>query len=104
MSDASEKRNCSIQLKTGSAKGWQLYSISRWTKEDGMKLKKHLEIEFEKGNRNIFWDDVVMFLYFDKYKLGIRKMRENDVKEIDTLEEYMSCTAFLSNDYLIPSH
>lgn len=32
--------------RTGGEKGWQLYSISRWTKEDGKKLKKHLENEF----------------------------------------------------------
>lgn len=37
-------KNCS---RTGGKKGWQLYSISRWTLEDGQKLKKHLEREFE---------------------------------------------------------
>lgn len=33
--------------RTGGEKGWQLFSISRWTKADGEKLKRHLEIEFE---------------------------------------------------------
>ena len=41
--------------RNGGKRGWQLYSISRWTAEDGKKLKKHLEIEFEiKMNRQIY--------------------------------------------------
>ena len=55
-------RACS---RNGGKRGWQLYSISRWTGEDGKKLKKHLEIEFEsKMNRQIYWDDIPMFLSF----------------------------------------
>lgn len=58
--------------RTGGEKGWQLYSISRWTKEDGKKLKKHLENEFiNKKNRQIYWDDVALFCYPHEYKLGI---------------------------------
>ena len=33
--------------RTGGNKGWQLFSVSRWSKDDGRKLKKHLETEFE---------------------------------------------------------
>lgn len=33
--------------RTGGKSGWQLYSISRWTAEDGRNLKKHLEFQFE---------------------------------------------------------
>lgn len=74
--------------RTGGNKGWQLFSISRWSAVDGKKLKRHLEIEFEeKGNRQIYWDDVVMFCYPEEYELGIYKMQSGDVIEIDTLEE-----------------
>ena len=60
--------------------GWQLYSISRWTAEDGKKLKRHLEIEFDqKKNRQINWDDVAMFCYPEEYKLGIRPMNKDDI-------------------------
>ena len=45
--------------RTGGKGGWQLYSISRWNEEDGARLRRHLEIEFEeKQNRQIYWDDV----------------------------------------------
>lgn len=74
--------------RTGGTKGWQLYSISRWTAEDGRKLKKHLELEFdEKMNRQIYWDDVAMFCHFDEYELGIREMQATDMREIDDFDE-----------------
>lgn len=78
-------RNCS---RTGGNKGWQLFSVSRWTAEDGRKLKHHLEIEFEeKQNRQIYWDDVALFCYSEEYRLGIHQMQYGDVIEIDSLEE-----------------
>lgn len=74
--------------REGGERGWQLYSISRWSKEDGQKLRKYIEREFEeKNNRQIYWDDVAMFCYFDEFDLGIRAMKKDDVKEIDDLNE-----------------
>lgn len=78
-------RSCS---RTGGSRGWQLYSISRWAREDGERLRRHLEIEFiGKHNTQIYWDDVALFCYPEEYALGIRPMRRDDVVEIDTLEE-----------------
>ncbi len=74
--------------RTGGERGWQLYSVSRWTAEDGKKLKRHLEIEFEiNGNRQIYWDDIAMFCYPEEYELGIFEMNEGDLIEIDNYEE-----------------
>ena len=73
--------------RTGGTKGWQLYSISRWTAEDGARLRKHIEFEFEAGKRDIYWDDVAMFCHFPEYCLGIMEMDEHDIIEIDTLSE-----------------
>ena len=74
--------------RTGGEKGWQLYSVSRWNKEDGRKLKHFLEYEFEeKKNRQIYWDDVAMFCHFDQFELGIREMKKEDIIEIDDIEE-----------------
>lgn len=74
--------------RTGGKSGWQLYSISRWTEEDGRKLKSHLELEFEqKKNRQIYWDDVVMFCHPREYQLGIWPMKAEDIIEVDSLEE-----------------
>lgn len=77
--------------RTGGSRGWQLYSISRWSYEDGIKLKRHLEIEFEeKKNRQIYWDDVAMFCYPQEYKLGIYEMQKGDILEIDNLDELIT--------------
>ena len=74
--------------RTGGICGWQLYSISRWTAEDGARLKKHLEIELEqKKNRQIYWDDVAMFCYPNDYKLGIYPMNKEDIIEVDSIAE-----------------
>lgn len=40
--------------RTGGKGGWQLYSVSRWTSEDGKKLKRHLEMEFEQKRTHRF--------------------------------------------------
>lgn len=77
--------------RTGGKSGWQLYSISRWTKEDGQKLKRHLEVEFEeKKNTQIYWDDVAMFCYPKEYDLGIMEMQANDIVEVDNFEELLA--------------
>lgn len=77
--------------RTGGKGGWQLYSISRWSEEDGQRLKKHLELEFEeKKNTQIYWDDVAMFCYPEEYELGIREMKKTDVREIDDLSELIA--------------
>ncbi len=74
--------------RTGGSHGWRLYSISRWSAEDGRRLKEHLELEFiEKKNTGIYWDDLPMFCHPEEYELGIREMPENAVTEIDTIAE-----------------
>lgn len=80
--------------RTGGREGWQLYSISRWNAEDGERLRRHLEIEFEqKQNRQIYWDDVAMFCHPEEYCLGIREMQQGDIVEIDSLEELAAMDA-----------
>lgn len=87
--------NCS---RTGGRSGWQLYSVSRWSAEDGRKLKRHLEIEFEeKRNCQIYWDDVALFCYPGEYQLGIVEMASDDVVEIDDLREL----AAMDNGYAV---
>ena len=80
-------KSCS---RTGGSHGWQLYSISRWTAEDGERLRRHLEYEFDRGNRQIYWDDVAMFCHFGDYRLGIREMKNSDIIEIDGLDELVA--------------
>ena len=81
-------KHCS---RTGGREGWQLFSISRWSSEDGKKSKGHIEFEFEKNkNRQIYWDDVALFCFPEEYQLGIREMQYGDVVEIDDLQELIA--------------
>ena len=77
--------------RTGADRGWQLFSISRWSDEDGQKLRRHLELEFEeKENRQIYWDDVALFCHPEDYRLGIREMQQGDIVEIDSYDELVA--------------
>lgn len=74
--------------RTGGAGGWQLFGVSRWTKEDGQHLKNHLEYEFfERKNQNIYWDDVALFCHPEDYKLCVYPINFGDIVEIDSYAE-----------------
>jgi CTP:phosphocholine cytidylyltransferase-like protein len=70
----------------GGENGWQLFSVSFWTKEDGRRLKKHLE-ELFWDYPQVFWDDIPMFLRKEEYRLKVRPMQTGDIIEIDTIED-----------------
>lgn len=79
-----EKANVVACSPEGSDKGWQLYSISRWSTEDGRRLSQLLEYEFlEKKNHQIFWDAIPLLIHPSEFVLGIREMERDDVLEID---------------------
>lgn len=73
--------------RTGGEKGWQLYSLSRWTNEDARMLKKCVEIEFVLDNKQIYWDDIPLFLHADEFELGVNQISKKDITEIDSFEE-----------------
>lgn len=78
-------KSCS---REGGRHGWQLFSVSFWSAEDGLRLRRHLEIEFEeRQNKEIYWDDVALFCYPEDYRLGIREIKREDIVEIDTFDE-----------------
>lgn len=77
--------------RIGGNRGWQLFGVSRWTADDGKKLKRHLEMEFEeKRNYQIYWDDIAMFCHASEYRLGIREVRFGDIIEVDSLDELIA--------------
>lgn len=91
-----ENGNVVACSRTGGAHGWQLYSISRWTAEDGAKLKHLVEVEFEKNeNRQIYWDDIALFCYPEEFRLTVRPMEKDAVVEVDNFAELVA----LDNSY-----
>lgn len=74
--------------RIGGDKGWILYSISYWTKDDALELSKDIDKEFiDKKNTSIYWDDVAIFCYPEKYKLKIKKATGESFLEFDSLAE-----------------
>ena len=75
--------------RTGSdAGGWELHSVSFWSKEDGAKLARHLETDYVENQRtDIYWDDVALFCHPEDYRLGIRPISRDSLLEIDSYEE-----------------
>ncbi len=74
--------------RTGGQNGYRLCGVSFWSKEDGRRLKGHLEQEFiDNRNTELYWDDIAMFCHPDEYRLGIREINSGDLIEIDSLEE-----------------
>ena len=68
--------------------GWRLYSVYRWTKEDGKKLSELLEKEFiYNKNTQLYWDDIAIFCYPDLFNLTIYEIKDEDMYEIDTLDD-----------------
>ncbi len=76
---------------SGGAGGWQLHSVSFWTEEDGIRLKQHLEYEFEqRRNRAVYWDHVALLLHPADYQIGIRPISEFALTEIDSFSELVA--------------
>lgn len=77
--------------RTGGNNGWQLFSVSRWSSEDGKKLKNYLIEEFDnQDNKQIYWDDVAMFCHFDAFNLTVYPMNKSDIVEIDNFSELIT--------------
>jgi len=74
----------------GGDHGYQLYGVSRWTEEDGKKLIKYIEEEYEVNkNYDIWWDNIPIFIHPENFKIKIRNMNPEDIVEIDNYYELL---------------
>ena len=91
--DVQNETVCSC-CRNGGRGGWQLYSVSFWTSEDGRCLKEHVSQLFNAGlHRDKYWDDIPLFIYPEMYRLGIRKIVSADITEIDNPQELIAADA-----------
>ena len=65
----------------------QLYGISYWAEKDSVKLSQLIENEFKKGNINIFWDEIPLFIYKKEFEMNTTIVNSESFIEIDSLEE-----------------
>lgn len=75
-------------FRNGSKKAWELKGLSFWTEEDSKRLKQYLIEQYEKlNNKGIYWDDIAMFKYNEKFDLYGYKINKEDIVEIDGLND-----------------
>lgn len=74
--------------RNGNDHGWRLYSLSKWTSKDSALLKRYVEYEFKSlGHYDLYWDDIPMFRYFDKFSLHLLPITDNSIIEIDDMNQ-----------------
>ena len=72
----------------GGQEGWELFGICHLSEDDGLRLKKLLEEEYEQNRRyDLYWDDVAMFLHPEAFRFQVHPIRREDIREIDSYQE-----------------
>lgn len=65
-----------------------LRSISYWTDEDAVKLRKFVEADFRYETRNDYWDCIPMKWHLKDFDFYAYMIKQSDLLEIDTIDEY----------------
>ena len=74
--------------KIGGYNCYQMYGISYYTKEDGMKAKDDIEkVYHSPGGKEKYWEQVILDVCKNNYKIYLRECYEGDIIEIDTFNE-----------------
>ena len=74
--------------KQGGYNCYQMYGISYYDKEDGKKIEKDIEKVFNMpGGKEKYWEQVILDVYKNNYKIYVRECKDGDIIEIDTFNE-----------------
>ena len=82
------KHGTVTKIGIGGTNCHQIVGISYWNEEDGKRLGRHLEEDFNApGGKERFWDQVALENHISDYRIGVRECRFEDICEIDTFGE-----------------
>lgn len=85
LNDTNKIRACN---REGGKDCLELKSLSYWTRKDATLLADLLiDVYRKKFQTDVYWDDVPMFIHFDRFNLHVHFIEQNDIQEIDTVEE-----------------
>lgn len=74
--------------RVGGIDCWQMVGISYWNEIDGKKLSSHIKEAYERpGGKELYWEQVPLYLFTDQYKVEVRECFDSDIIEIDTYRE-----------------
>lgn len=82
------KNGIITKQKLGGYNCHQMYGISYYDKEDGKKIEKDIEKVFNMpGGKEKYWEQVILDVYKNNYKIYVRECKDGDIIEIDTFNE-----------------
>lgn len=76
------------ELGIGNTNCYRMLGISYWDSADGAKLFDHVDATFHiPGGKDQDWCYVPLVQFKDEYQVHVRRCREQDIVEIDTVAE-----------------
>lgn len=76
------------ELKIGGLHCHQEVGISYWSEADGARLEQDLQTAFDMpGGHELYWEQVPLKVFRDRYRVAVRPCTQQDVLEIDTYSE-----------------
>lgn len=85
LDNRSHIRECN---RHGGKDCFELKGLSYWTKTDATLLSNLIAQVYKQQKRtDVYWDDVPMFIHFDKFNLFVHHIDDGDITEIDTVED-----------------
>ena len=74
--------------KVGGYNCYQMYGISYYDELDGKKMASDIDkVYHSPGGKEKYWEQVMLDVYKNNYKIHIRECHEGDIIEIDTFNE-----------------
>ncbi|MBQ6494987.1 MAG: NTP transferase domain-containing protein [Bacilli bacterium] len=74
--------------KVGGYNCYQMYGISYYTEEDAKKMAVDIDNVYNMpGGKEKYWEQVMLDVCKDNYKIAVRECYEGDIIEIDTFNE-----------------
>lgn len=82
------KNGIITKQKQGGYNCHQMYGISYYDEEDGKKIEKDIDKVFNMpGGKEKYWEQVILDVCKNNYKIHVRECHEGDIIEIDTFNE-----------------
>lgn len=77
-----------VEQKIGGLNCHQMVGISYWNSADGARLADDIATAYEEpGGKELYWEQVPLKVFKDKYEVGICECSAEDIVEIDTFRE-----------------
>ena len=77
-----------VEQRIGGTNCHQMVGISYWNAEDGAHLAEDIAEAYAlPGGKELYWEQVALKIFKDRYHVGIQEVAEGDIVEIDTFRE-----------------